>query len=51
MCIRDRDYLQDLCKGAVLIIAVGTDAYRRYVAAERKVHVIRSSKNMQKKAS
>lgn len=46
-----RDYLQDLCKGAVLIIAVGTDAYRRYVAAERKVHVIRSSKNMQKKAS
>ena len=38
-----RDYIQDLCKGAVLIIAVGTDAYRRYVAAERKAHVIRSS--------
>lgn len=37
------DYIQNICKGAVLIIAVGLDSYRRFAAAEKKAHVIRSS--------
>lgn len=44
-----RDYIQDLCKGAILIIAVGTDAYRRFVTTEKKVHVIRSSQSTETK--
>lgn len=37
------DYIQNICKGLVLIMAVGIDAYRRFVASEHKAHVIRSS--------
>ena len=37
------DYFQSICQGAVLIVAVGLDSYRRTMAAERKAHVIRSS--------
>lgn len=37
------EYWQFVCKGAVLIIAVGIDSYRRYVVADKKSHVIRSN--------
>ncbi len=37
------DYIQDICKGVVLILAVGVDCYRRFAAMEKKAHVIRSS--------
>lgn len=44
-----RDYIQNLCKGAILIIAVGSDAYRRFVLSERRTHVIRSSNTSNEK--
>ena len=38
------DYIQSICKGIVFISTVGIDSLRRYTAAEKKAHVIRSSK-------
>lgn len=37
------EYWQFVCKGAVLVVAVGIDSYRRYVVGDKKRHVIRSS--------
>lgn len=37
------EYWQLLCKGVVLMVAIGIDSYNRYIVTEKKIHVIRSS--------
>ncbi len=42
-----QEFVQNICKGTIFILAVGVDSYRRFSLSERKAHVIRTSSGNQ----